>query len=131
MFYQEVPTGLNAVFSTPHSDKVLIIAGGTAHLLDTVNYSVQGDLDDFFTYNFIRIVETCVAEEVILIASYIDIACIDKNGILWESRFEYEISALKVMNGTLTVNGVSAGVEEPWQMKANLKDGSIISSTGL
>lgn len=126
MFFQEVPTCLNAVFTTPHPDKVLIIAGGTAHLLDTVNYAVRCGLDFY-----VNIVKQCVPEGLTLLAGWTDVVCLDKDGIIWGNQFEYEISALGVFDGVLIVDGVSAGAEEPWQITANLKDGNIISSTGL
>lgn len=125
MVSEEAPGGLYGVYSCPNPDQVLIVAGGTSHLLDTLAFESPSVLDNI-TYNYINIVMPCVSEEIILMAGWLDIVCIGKNGLLWDSRFEYEITEMEISNGAFYVNGLSAGTEEPWQMKAKLEDGSIL-----
>lgn len=122
IFASETSNGLCSVNSCPNPDKLLVTAGGLSSYIDTINFREPSPLD----YMYVNQVVTCVPAEKLLLVGWLDIVCIGTTGVLWESRLEYEITKIRIENGIIFADGLAAGTEEPWNMKASLTDGKIL-----
>ncbi len=121
-FESETSNGLCGVYACPDPDKLLVVSGGFPHYIDTVNFRKPIPLEYMYTNHVVA----CEGEQKLLFAGWLDVVCIGPQGIAWESRLEYEITKIWVEGDVIIADGLSAGLGEPWQMKASLIDGSIL-----